>query len=181
MARRVLENSAYGTLRTSRPARLQATGRERSKADVLEPSIECAFLQFGIAWKSNGRRCSPHHCHGMLIAALLVGLINPLSSASLVSFHLALPCLILVVEAVRRLHFTWLRLSRHRRGQLPDAHLAMPNQDAGSGVDRRRHALFGPRRRFGDILAWDSFFHLGHKDQGRCLAFLPCTPRQALF
>ena len=42
-------------------------------------------------------------------------------------------------------------------------------------------ALFGPRRRFGDILAWDSFFHLGHKDQGRCLAFLPCTPRQALF
>jgi len=101
----------------------------------------------------------------MLIAALLVGLINPLSSASLVSFHLALPCLILVVEAVRRLHFTWLRLSRHRRGQLPDAHLAMPNQDAGSGVDRRRHALFGPRRRFGDILAWDSFFHLGHKDQ----------------
>ncbi len=121
------------------------------------------------------------HCHGMLIAALLVGLINPLSSASLVSFHLALPCLILVVEAVRRLHFTWLRLSRHRRGQLPDAHLAMPNQDAGSGVDRRRHALFGPRRRFGDILAWDSFFHLGHKDQGRCLAFLPCTPRQALF
>ena len=71
--------------------------------------------------------------------------------------------------------------ARHRRGQLPDAHLAMPNQDAGSGVDRRRHALFGPRRRFGDILAWDSFFHLGHKDQGRCLAFLPCTPRQALF
>ena len=43
------------------------------------------------------------------------------------------------------LHMVCQWFSRHRRGQLSDPHLAMPKQDAGSGMDRRRYAIFGPQ------------------------------------
>ena len=35
-------------------------------------------------------------------------------------------------------------ISRHRRGQFDYAHIAMPGQDARSGVDRKRYAVSSP-------------------------------------
>src|ERR1700682_4027852 len=126
---------------------------------------------------------SAMRCHGMLTAVLLVGMINPLSSASLVSFRRALLFLILAVGVVRRLRFTWLRrafASPAWTAPRRSSRYAEPGCRIRSGSS----AICGLWPLVGDLAGYwlgIASFISGTKTSGRCLPYLPRTRRQPLF
>jgi hypothetical protein len=126
---------------------------------------------------------SAMHCHGTLTAVRLIGLIEPLSSASLVFFRKARQFLISAVAAVRPLRFTSLRRAfASRAWTVPrrSSRYAEPECPIKSGSP----AICGPWHSVGDLTGCSpgiASFIFGTKISGPCLAHLPRMQPLALF